>query len=1080
MKKLSKRWISLFLSLLMFCTSIPVYAEDVQTAMVVFEPMEHGTITVDGEDVTGQEREVSIGDTVSYQVTAEDGYVVDYVTTAYEDGSSKQETVGYQEYSNTVVVSQDMDITAVITEVETQTEEKPAVSEGSTEGSSGEVSGEVSKETEESSGEVSKETEESSESSSESGTGKLWAYIDPDTSDINMLSLDNDGPYQIQDERYDIFGGDLRMGIKYIVGDNENKDSHGVAGHEMWRYVYCLEYHKDAPDGKGTFSYARDWTNRKVAYAYYWGAVYYYQTCRWPAYSTNNWQLDYFVTQWAIHILNGERSLSSVTSAINRSSAPSWARTAAVQKITAIVNDANNAANYSNFTSDGWISMADSVFTLNGDSTGWKDGGDGYMYSNGTYSCSFSTHGGYDFREQISGYSISAPGAEVHKLDNRTYTDFDIRIPKSMYASYQATGKTITITVTASIPTLWGIAIYNPPASNYQKVGMLNWSGSGGTTTRTQTKTIKIPQAGGKIQINKRSADTSKTNGNSEYSLQGAVFDIYSGNSIVDIVTTDGNGNATSKTLNFGSYTIKERTASKGYNKAGDISVNHRSGTTSVTINEPVKTGTITVQKKAEDNTYSGYGSYSLKGAEYTVYNASGKSVGMITTDANGKGSLGGLALGKYTVKETKAPAGYYLSTDTTTVSFNTNTTTATVNSTEKVATFSALDLLLLEKKDAETDSASAQGAGSLTGAEYTVKYYDVISDHDPSKDAKDPKYTWVFKTDSKGQIKVDADHLVSGTLPTDGNGNIIFPIGTLTIQESKAPEGYNLSDTVFVANTYVKNNTTEIKNLPTGSRSAKDVIVRGDIQFSKTNEKNAAMAGIPFKLTSKTTGESHIIYSNKDGMIRTAVRNNDNPNTGTNGVWFGAGKASSSKGALPYDTYLVEEQPCEKNQGYILDSFEVTISKEGSVVKADTVKNLPTLKSIAVTKRIKASDINFANGNPIFTFKCTGTDYDGAKHTYYQMVEVKKGDVTDEEYVSVSCTFKDLKMGDYVVTEEQASRYAFEKLTAENGTVSGEKVSFHMIPANNTYTATFTNKKFEWQYFTDSTMKTNTITVKK
>ena len=176
MKKLSKRWISLFLSLLMFCTSIPVYAEDVQTAMVVFEPMEHGTITVDGEDVTGQEREVSIGDTVSYQVTAEDGYVVDYVTTAYEDGSSKQETVGYQEYSNTVVVSQDMDITAVITEVETQTEEKPAVSEGSTEGSSGEVSGEVSKETEESSGEVSKETEESSESSSESGTGKLWAY----------------------------------------------------------------------------------------------------------------------------------------------------------------------------------------------------------------------------------------------------------------------------------------------------------------------------------------------------------------------------------------------------------------------------------------------------------------------------------------------------------------------------------------------------------------------------------------------------------------------------------------------------------------------------------------------------------------------------------------------------------------------------------------------------------------------------------------------------------------------------------------------------------------------------------------
>ncbi|MFR3808781.1 MAG: hypothetical protein ACLTX3_07485 [Lachnospiraceae bacterium] len=75
-------------------------------------------------------------------------------------------------------------------------------------------------------------------------------------------------------------------------------------------------------------------------------------------------------------------------------------------------------------------------------------------------------------------------------------------------------------------------------------------------------------------------------------------------------------------------------------------------------------------------------------------------------------------------------------------------------------------------------------------------------------------------------------------------------------------------------------------------------------------------MAGIPFKLTSKTTGESHIIYSNKDGMIRTAVRNNDNPNTGTNGVWFGAGKASGDKGALPYDTYLVEERAMREEPG--------------------------------------------------------------------------------------------------------------------------------------------------------------------
>ena len=125
---------------------------------------------------------------------------------------------------------------------------------------------------------------------------------------------------------------------------------------------------------------------------------------------TGSWTI---LLQLGNHILNGERSLSSVTSEINRSPAPSWARTAAVQKITAIVNDANNAANYSNFTSDGWISMADSVFTLNGDSTGWKDGGDGYMYSNGTYSCSFTTHGGYDFRSKFPDIPSVHQGQEV-------------------------------------------------------------------------------------------------------------------------------------------------------------------------------------------------------------------------------------------------------------------------------------------------------------------------------------------------------------------------------------------------------------------------------------------------------------------------------------------------------------------------------------------------------------------------------------------------------------------------------------------------------------------------------------------
>ena len=1124
MKKFSNRCISLILSLLMLCTSIPayafpVYAEETENAVLKILEVEHGTVTVDNEDVTGKTITVAVGDSVTYQIAAESGYTIDYVTTSYDDGTSKKVPVSKSEYSNTVIVDQPTNIAVSIVADKNSdskaTEDKkdegttvekatPTPEPTPTEPPSGsEAKKEATKDTAKEQAVKEDNTEnnadvteneavkgeqfadeafypEGEEDVPDSDNAEIWGYLDPNTSEISTYSFDDYGPYVIKNERFDDFGGVLRIGLKYVVGDNENVDSRG-----QWRNVYCLNYSKDCPDGKGSFSYKGKWTNRKVEYAFYWGSVYYGQCCRWSAYSTGNWKLDYFVTQWAIHILNGEVSLATVNNWINNSSNTSGAKSITVDRLTKMVNDANNGNMYGGlFDSEGWIDMTHgATFSLSGNNNpGWYEGSDGYMYSNATYSCNFKTYSatndGFDFREQITSYDISAPGAEVYKLDKRTYADFQIRIPKSTYASYQTTGKTINVSVTLKIPKRWGCAIYDPPASNYQKVCMLNWYDQEGTFT--QNKTLTIEQAGGKIQINKRSANTSVTNGNGEYSLQGAVFDIYSGNTVVDTLTTDANGNATSKTLSYGSYTIKERTASKGYNKAADVTVNHKNSVSSVTINEPPKTGTINLQKKAKTDTYSGFESYTLKGAEYTIYNAAGKSVGTIVTDANGKGSKSGLPLGKYTVKETKAPDGYYISTTVDAANFNSNTLSVDITSIEEPGTFVTEDKVFLEKVDAETLTATAQGAGSLKNAEYTVKYYDVISDHDPSKDAKTPKYTWVFKTDEKGQIKLDDSHLVSGTLLKDSSGHVILPVGTLTIQESKAPVGYNLSSTLYVANTYVINGSTVIKGLPTGENAAKEVPSRGDVQFAKTNERNRPMGNIPFKLTSKTTGESHVIYSDADGLIRTAVRDNSNPNVDKNGVWFGEGKASKSKGALLFDTYLVEEQPCEENKGYILDSFEVTISKDGAVVNADTVRNLPELKKIIVTKKIKAADINFANGNPVFTFKCTGTDYEGAKHTYYQMVEITQADVSSAEYVSVSCEFKDLKMGDYVVTEEKASRYKIEKVTAEGGTVSGEKVTFDMTPANDTYTATYVNKKFEWQYFTDKTMKTNSIKVKK
>ncbi len=64
-----------------------------------------------------------------------------------------------------------------------------------------------------------------------------------------------------------------------------------------------------------------------------------------------------------------------------------------------------------------------------------------------------------------------------------------------------------------------------------------------------------------------------------------------------------------------------------------------------------------------------------------------------------------------------------------------------------------------------------------------------------------------------------------------------------------------------------------------------------------------------------------------------------------------------------------------------------MTINENGATVDKGTLQNLPKTKQITLTKRIKASDINFKNGDPIFILKLTGTDYAGKSHTYYRQV---------------------------------------------------------------------------------------------
>lgn len=367
---------------------------------------------------------------------------------------------------------------------------------------------------------------------------------------------------------------------------------------------------------------------------------------------------------------------------------------------------------------------------------------------------------------------------------------------------------------------------------------------------------------------------------------------------------------------------------------------------------------------------------YSLEGATYGVYSDSGctQQVGTLTCNASGDSNVIDIAPGTYYVKETKAGKSYALDEGIHQVNVS-GGQTATVNVTDAPQNDPAD--MLVAKVDAETGKASPLGAGTLEGAEFTVKYYDgfYTQENLPEKATR----TWVLKTDENGRtslarVTLDKDkYFVSGdSFYTSTNGNITLPIGTVTVQETKAPSGYLLSDNSVHIQQITSNTTTErVTTFVEPSEDAPTVreqVKRGDIAFNKVHgEDMTGLANVPFKITSKTSGESHVAITDVNGILTTEASacphtQNTNGNDaalnadGTvdeskisidNGLWFSGSKdaqtaADDSKGALPYDTYTFEELRCTTNTSLNLVKFEVTVSRNAYTIDRGTVDDNP------------------------------------------------------------------------------------------------------------------------------------------
>ena len=137
-----------------------------------------------------------------------------------------------------------------------------------------------------------------------------------------------------------------------------------------------------------------------------------------------------------------------------------------------------------------------------------------------------------------------------------------------------------------------------------------------------------------------------------------------------------------------------------------------------------------------------------------------------------------------------------------------------------------------------------------------------------------------------------------------------------------------------------------KIVDLTDKSHSVYNQIKRGDIEGVKIGAgTHKHLAGVPFRITNKTTGESHIVVTDNNGQFSTAsswASHKVNTNAGKSsedGVWFGTSEPDDSKGALLYDTYVIEELKCDSNAGFkLIPAFEVVVSRNKVTVDLGTL----------------------------------------------------------------------------------------------------------------------------------------------
>lgn len=441
---------------------------------------------------------------------------------------------------------------------------------------------------------------------------------------------------------------------------------------------------------------------------------------------------------------------------------------------------------------------------------------------------------------------------------------------------------------------------------------------------------------------------------------------------------------------------------------------------------------------------------YSLKGAEYGVYKTEADAkadknkvntliIGKYDNSEKYKNWSNEIELkaGTYYVKETKAPKGYALNPNAVKVVIEAGKNTWIGEESNDFVDYPQSDPvgILLGKIDKETNKNKPQGSASLANAEFTVKYYKGLYDSDPAKSGQIPARSWVLKTNSDGCAYLESKYKVSGDDFYYNGSNIpTIPVGTITIQETKAPTGYFINNEVFVEKI-------------TSSGSAENV--------HTYNQPKVLEKVIKFDIKKVQAGTSTPVSG---AVFRHTLPNGSTKELKTNG----SGEITIT--GLASGTHKIKE--IKSPDGYQLNPNEVVFNVASGTGKITFTSGTNSL----VTHGTKDSGDGYATfGDKVnpFNLKITKTNehgkvLKGAEFTLYSDADCKNVVDTQTSDDKGLLTFKNLDVEKTYYFEETKAPQGYRIPVDENGKAYVHSVYVSATPQTNTFNFTVDGIKYD------------------